>query len=136
MSAVTWSPVPATAPVLAPSCRPAARPQRHLHVVPTPQPAAMVRLRVTRAGRLTLTLLAVAVCVAFALTAWAGRGTAAGVGAPGHAITVHAGQTLSQIALAELPGLPLDEAITRIQLANTMSSTAVRAGAVLTIPGR
>ena len=41
-----------------------------------------------------------------------------------------------QIALAELPGLPLDEAITRIQLANAMSSTAVRAGAVLTIPGR
>ena len=128
MSAVTWSPVPATAPVMAPSRRPAARPQRHLHVVPTPQPAATARLRVTRAGRLTLTLLAVAVCVAFALTAW--------VGAPGHAITVHAGQTLSQIALAELPGLPLDEAITRIQLANAMSSTAVRAGAVLTIPGR
>ncbi len=136
MSAMTWSPVPAGAPVLAPSPRPAARPERHLHVVPVTQSAAKPRLRVTRGGRLALTFLVVALCMAFAITARAGRGAAAEVGAPGHAMTVRAGQTLSQIALAELPGLPLDEAITRIQLANAMSTTAVRAGAVLTIPER
>ena len=53
--------------------------------------------------------------------------------APG--ATVEPGQTLSEIATTELAGLPTAEAVTRIQVANNLSTTHVHAGQTLTIPG-
>ena len=135
MSAVTWSPFrrprrcwrPRVARLPAPAsppCRADATARRNGSAASDPCRPADPH---ARGGR--------GLCVAFALNAWAGRGTAAGVGAPGHAITVQAGQTLSQIALPNCLDC-LWMRPSRIQLANAMSSTAVRAGAVLTIPGR
>ena len=111
----------------------ATRPQ--LRLVPTGdavdcRPAP--RLRLTRRGRLsiTLTVLAVATWVAFLL-------------APGpsvreltidHAVTVSAGQTLSEVAEAQLPKLPVSQGIVQIQLANNLSTTDVHAGQSLLIP--
>ena len=88
-------------------------------------------LRLTRRGRLVLLLVAtLAVAAFFALTGVRG----AGATEPGRTVTVHAGQTLSEIAAAELPGRPLDEAIVAIQLANDMSTAQVSAGQELVLP--
>jgi len=51
-----------------------------------------------------------------------------------HATTVAAGQTLSDVAAAQLPGLPMDEAVARLQLANDLNTPQVRAGQSLLIP--
>jgi predicted Zn-dependent protease len=51
-----------------------------------------------------------------------------------HATTVSAGQTLSEVAAAQLPGLPINEAVARIQLANGLNTSQVRAGQLLLIP--
>lgn len=45
-----------------------------------------------------------------------------------------AGESLSEIALAELPRLSVDEGVAQIQLANRMSSSDVHAGQRLDIP--
>ena len=88
-------------------------------------------LRLTRRGRLVLLLVAALAVAAFlALTGVRG----ADATEPGRTVTVHAGQTLSEIAAAELPGRPLDEAIVAIQLANDMSTAQVSAGQELVLP--
>ena len=51
-----------------------------------------------------------------------------------HATTVFAGQTLSDVAAAQLPGLSINEAVAQIQLANNLSTTQVHAGQSLLIP--
>jgi len=51
-----------------------------------------------------------------------------------HKVTVSAGESLSEIALAELPRLSGDEGVAQIQLANRMSSSDVHAGQRLDIP--
>jgi LysM repeat protein len=51
-----------------------------------------------------------------------------------HATTVFAGQTLSEVAAAQLPGLAIDEAVAQIQLANGLNSLQVHAGQSLLIP--
>jgi hypothetical protein len=89
-------------------------------------------LRLTRRGRLVLLLVA-ALAVAAFLAVTGVRG-AAGATEPGRTVTVRAGQTLSEIAAAELPGRPLDEAIVAIQLANDMSTAQVSAGQELVLP--
>jgi LysM repeat protein len=51
-----------------------------------------------------------------------------------HATTVVAGQTLSEVAAAQLPGLPIRDAVAQIQLANGLNSSQVHAGQSLLIP--
>ncbi|HEY5247362.1 MAG TPA: LysM peptidoglycan-binding domain-containing protein [Dermatophilaceae bacterium] len=51
-----------------------------------------------------------------------------------HATTVSAGQTLSEVAATQLPSLPIHEAVARIQLANGMNTSQIRAGQSLLIP--
>jgi len=51
-----------------------------------------------------------------------------------HATRVSAGQTLSDVAAAQLPSLPVNEAVARIQLANGLNSSQVHAGQSLLIP--
>jgi LysM domain-containing protein len=130
-AAVAWdlTPAPARAP---------GRPSRpRLVLVPTgdaiPAPAA-APLRITRAGRLAVTLAVAAALVALAVTLWGGGDAAAGRPAADHATTVQAGQTLSQVAVEQLPGLPIAEAVAQIVLANNLPSTQVHAGQTLVIP--
>jgi LysM repeat protein len=53
-----------------------------------------------------------------------------------HAVTVGAGQTLSEIAVRELPGMPVANAVAELQLANNLPTNHVHAGQVLVIPAR
>jgi LysM repeat protein len=91
-----------------------------------------VRLRITRRGRLTLTstvglLIAVLAASLLGVTGPAGASSA---------VLVQPGQTLSQIAAQQLPGVPLSQAVVDIQRANRLSGTSVAAGQELVIPGR
>lgn len=119
-------PAPATLP----------RPHRHLISVPTgdavPEPV-QPRLRLTRRGRLVLLVAAVVgAVVALVLAIAVATGSAAS--AADHAVTVQPGQTLSEIALREMPGLAMREAVARIQIANDLPSSHVSAGQSLVIP--
>jgi hypothetical protein len=51
-----------------------------------------------------------------------------------HATAVLSGQTLSEVAAVQLPSLPIPDAVARIQLANGMNTSQVRAGQLLLIP--
>ena len=87
-------------------------------------------LRLTRRGRVVLAVLAL---VVVALLGGVGiRG--AGAAEPARTVTVGPGQTLSEVAAAELPDLPISEGIVAIQLANRLSTAQVSSGQQLTIP--
>jgi hypothetical protein len=87
-------------------------------------------LAVPRWVRLAVTLSAVAV-LATGLFGIGGAGAATG---PLGSVEVRPGQTLSEIARAELPGMSTAEAVARIQLENNLPSSHVTAGQVLLIP--
>jgi len=128
-AAVAWELAPA--PGRMPSR--AARPQLRL-VGPGERALAPVRqaTRLNRRGRLLVTLM---VSVA-GLTIAVALATSVNAAAPqiDHATTVFAGQTLSEVAAAQLPGLPTNEAVARIQLANGLNTSQVHAGQSLLIP--
>ena len=88
--------------------------------------------RINRRGRLLVTLAVLAAGVTLALT----FATSVMASAPliDHATTVSAGQTLSEVAAAQLPGLPINEGVARIQLANGLNTSQVHAGQSLLIP--
>lgn len=89
--------------------------------------------RLTRRGRLAVTVsttLAVALATALAV----GLLGAAGAAEAEQTVVIQPGQTLSQVAAEELPGLPLDRAIVEIQQANRLSTSQVAAGQELVIP--
>lgn len=135
MSALTWDSVPA-ASAGAPGALTGRARAGHLRLVPESTRAARpAPLRLTWLGRLVLVLAAVGVAVAVASTVLGSRAAASADGAmPDHAVTVQAGQTLSAIARAELPSLPVEVGVVRLQLANHLSSAQVRAGQVLVVP--
>jgi predicted Zn-dependent protease len=81
-----------------------------------------------------VTLTVAAALVALAVALLGGGGAAAVAPAADHATTVRAGQTLSQIAVEQLPGMPISEAVAQIQLANNLPSAHVHAGQTLLIP--
>lgn len=121
----------AAAPMRERPVRDEVRPQ--LRLVRDDEVAQPVRLRLTARGRLVRTLAVFGALSLLALMAWA-RLTAP-VLPPTHAVTVESGQTLTQIAAEELPMVPLQAAVVRIQSANGLNSTAVVAGQDLIIPG-
>lgn len=89
-------------------------------------------LSLTRRGRLAVTLsVATLLVVATIVT----LGLLPAGAADGQTVTVEPGQTLSQLAVLHLPELPVDQGIVQIQLANSMSTLQVQAGAELVIPG-
>ncbi|PKW25758.1 hypothetical protein ATL31_0558 [Phycicoccus duodecadis] len=88
-------------------------------------------LRLTARGRLALLVLAALVVAA--VLGFGGVGDAGAVTAE-HAVTVGAGQTLSEVAAAELPGLSVSQGVLAIQLANRLSTAQVSAGQRLVIP--
>lgn len=116
-------------PVVAPRRR--ERPT-HLRVVGDDERLVRPQLPV-QVVRLTRALLAFGVVSLLVLLVWA-RATAPEVPAE-HAITVEPGQTLSQIAVEELPAIPVDIAVMRIQIANDMKDSDLIAGQELLIPG-
>ncbi|WP_370892429.1 LysM peptidoglycan-binding domain-containing protein [Janibacter sp. GXQ6167] len=140
---MTLSPiaVPARATRPAPDRRAPVRPahpQRHLVSVPT---GAQVPVRESHPSRLVLTrrgrvLIGLVVAAVFALTLaiapFGGASEPVTVGT----VTVQAGQTLSEIAARELPGVPVANAVVLIQRHNRLASTEVHAGQSLQIPGR
>ncbi|GAA2154461.1 LysM domain-containing protein [Humibacillus xanthopallidus] len=88
-------------------------------------------LRLTRLGRLVVTLI-VATAVALLGVGLAGQlATASSAPRP---VTVVSGDTLSQIAARELPGLPISDAVIEIQLANGLSTSQIHAGQTLLVP--
>lgn len=109
-------------------------PTRHLVSVPTGADAeALVErssLRITRRGRLAITTTLAAAAVVTGL-AWGGAGSAAPAG---ESITVREGQTLTSIARAEMPQVPVGEAVAQLQLANALPTSHVHAGQTLVIP--
>ena len=110
-------------------CRGPRRP--HLVVLPGGagrSPAGPVR--VTRRGRLALLGLALAIAAVVGLMGMRGAGAAE----PLPTVTVAPGQTLSEVALAELPEMSISEGILAIQIANQMSTAQVSAGQQLVIP--
>jgi LysM repeat protein len=132
-AAVAWEPAPTP-------CRMPSRtawPQLRL-VLPGERFVAPVRVatRINRRGRLLVTLTVLAAATTLGLTV-ANTVMASGsqIEAPIHSVTtVSAGQTLSEVAAAQLPGLPINEGVARIQLANGLNTSQVRAGQSLLIP--
>ena len=90
-----------------------------------------VGVRLTRRGRLAIFLLVLAIAAVTGLTGLRG----AGASEPLRSVTVAPGQTLSQIALAELPSMSISQGIVAIQIANELSTAQVSAGQQLVIPG-
>lgn len=107
--------------------------RRHLSVVadesvcrPADSP-----MRLTRRGRVLLVAVAaLMVLAAFSIT----RAVASESAVPLPTVTVTQGQTLSEVAAAQLPTVPLSEAIYQIQRANGLGSSQVSAGQTLSIP--
>ena len=127
-AAVAWDVAPA--PVRVP-VRPA-RPR--LVSVPTGAEVPAVPatpLRLTRAARLALTLTGVIAAVALAIAVFSGGASATVID---HSTTVQSGQTLSEIAVQQLPQLPMAEAVVQIQVANDLTDSNVHAGQTLLIP--
>lgn len=126
MSALAWDPTD-----LGYAGSPAPR-RPHLVVIQgearTASDAGGVRL--TRRGRLALFLLVLTVAAVMGLTGLRG----AGASEPLRSVTVAPGQTLSQIALAELPTMSISQGIVAIQIANELSTAQVSAGQELVIP--
>ena len=128
-AAVAWelAPTPGRMPLRT------TRPQLRL-VLPGERAVAPMRaaLRLNRRGRLLITLTVLAAATTLGLM------LATSVMASGpqidHATTVSAGQTLSEVAAAQLPGLPINEGVARIQLANGLNTSQVHAGQSLLIP--
>jgi LysM repeat protein len=92
-----------------------------------PQRVARARLRVVLVVALVLATAAVVVSGTVA------RASGSGTVGP-RTITVQRGDTLSHIALRELPALPVGTAVAEIQLANKLNTTHVHAGQRLVIP--
>ena len=106
-----------------------ARPQ--LRLVPTGRDVRPA-LRLSRRGRLAVTLVVAAAVLALTIVVAAGSGAAEPV-VQGTA-TVTAGQTLSEVAAQQLPGLPVPDGVARLQLVNHLTSTQIHAGQILLLP--
>ena len=131
-AALAWELAPA--PARMPSRT--VRPQLRL-VGPGERGWAPVRTatRLNRRGRLLITLMVTVAALSSAVAALM-LATSVSASAPeiDHATTVFAGQTLSEVAAAQLPSLPVNGAVARIQLANGLNTSQVHAGQSLLIP--
>lgn len=107
------------------------RAERHLVSVPTGTDVP-TELRVTRRGRLALTTIAVAALLALGT----GIATAGGEATAATTVTVEQGQTLSDVAASQMPGVPTSAAVSAIRSENALSTPFVHAGQELVIPTR
>lgn len=88
------------------------------------------RRRAARARRTAALVVGVLAIVVVVGALGAAR---AGASAP-RLVVVQAGQTLSEIAVRELPDLPMGTAVAEIQIANKLNTSHVHAGQQLVIP--
>jgi hypothetical protein len=88
-------------------------------------------LRLTRRGRMVLAGLFVALAVALGGFVLQSPSTPAPAT---HTVTVRPGQSLSQIAATELPGLSPAQGMTAIRVANELNTTTITPGQSLVIP--
>lgn len=104
----------------------------HLVLVPTGEavPSTRSGVRITRAGRLFVTLGVLVAAAALTTVLLSGGGAPA----IDHSVTVAPGQTLSEVAAAEMPDVPLAEGVARLQLVNDLPSSQVSAGEQILIP--
>ena len=125
-AAAAWGLAPAPARMPSRTTRP------QLRLVGPGERASVPSVRLTRRGRLLITLTVTAAALTLAVL----LATSVSAAAPeiDHATTVFAGQTLSEVAAAQLPGLAIDEAVAQIQLANGLNTLQVHAGQSLLIP--
>jgi hypothetical protein len=86
--------------------------------------------RLARRSRVALVVTALVFAGAMS---WSSLGYA-DAAEPARVVVVPAGGSLSEVAAAELPDVPLGEAIVAIQLANRMNGAQVHAGQELMIP--
>ena len=108
-----------------------ARRRPHLVVVSTLPTGGSRAPGLPRGARLARTIaLVLAAVVVSAVFAFGGKGDAA---AP-EGVTVKPGQTLSEIAAAELPEMSLNDGVVRLQVANNLASSQVTAGQHLVVP--
>lgn len=125
-AAVAWELAPT------PGRMPSRAGRTQLRLVGPGERVSVPATRLTRRGRLLITLVVCAAAVALAV------GLASSVSAAAveidHSTTVFAGQTLSEVAAAQLPALSINEAVARIQLANNLNTSQVQAGQSLLIP--
>jgi hypothetical protein len=108
-----------------------ARPQ--LRLVGPEERASVPALGLTRRGRLLVMVLMAAAGLSLTVVLT----TPSMSSAPpqiDHATTVAVGQTLSDVAAAQLPNLPINEAVARVQLVNGLNTTQVHVGQSLLIP--
>jgi hypothetical protein len=127
--------VPESARMPSPTARPRlrlVRPEERLGPRDRVWQPASSTMRYTRRGRLVIALVAAA-GVAL-LTVLLAATVDAAAPAIDHTTTVVAGQTLSEVAAVQLPGLPIPDAVARIQLVNGLNSSQVHAGQSLLIP--
>lgn len=114
---------------------------------PTPRlvlvPTGAAAVRALRQSRPSMRLTRFGGLVVLLLLALALGGIVAAVtssvssGLPeARAITVEAGETLSQIATRELPGVPLADGLVELQLLNELPTSQLHAGQTLRIPVR
>jgi hypothetical protein len=108
----------------------AARPR--LRLVPTGPDVRPAHLRLNRRGRLAVTVVVLAAVLTLTVVLAAGSGAAEPV--VQSTATVTAGQTLSEVAAAQLPDLPIAEGVARLQLVNHLESTQIHAGQRLLVP--
>lgn len=108
--------------------------RRHLELVP---PLRVRGIGSSSGAVLTMRGRRVVAAVVLALMLLAGWGIGralAGGGSSYSQVTVQPGQTLSQIAHAALPAIPVSEAVVQVQSANDLNSSQVHAGQQLRIP--
>lgn len=110
-------------------------PGRHLHLVPAGSAVVEPQGRETAAtfARRRFAALVLLVLV-LAGAVLAGRAMAAGESPVGARVTVSSGETLSQIAVREMPDVRVSEAVVAIEQANGLASSQVDAGQNLVIP--
>ncbi|WP_374929213.1 LysM peptidoglycan-binding domain-containing protein [Kytococcus sedentarius] len=111
------------------------RPAGRRAVAVGPARTSAPRMRLTARGRMARQLLGLALAfVVVLLLAWQAAG--AGGDAGPQRIVVGPGETLSHVAVEHLPGVPVDEAVLRVQEANGLGTSQVEAGQELVIPQR
>jgi hypothetical protein len=93
---------------------------------------ALPSLRFTSRRRFVITVVTIFAIAALALVLAASVDAAAP--AIDHTTIVSSGDTLSAIAAAQLPSLPIRDGVSRIQLFNGLNSYQVHAGQTLLIP--
>lgn len=101
-----------------------------LRMEPRPEQAPVTALSLTPRGRV---LLGMAVLLTVVLIA-TGVGRAGAAGSGPRVVTVQPGQTLSHVAVRELPALPVGTAVAEFQLTNRLNTSHVHAGQRLVVP--